>query len=227
MVYADKEQANKAVAEMHGKEFWGMNLNVEIASDRAANKPKTKSTLENREATPGPAETSEGTATQPASFTERSIAILNLPDTVSDVRLKPLVEKYGFKKIKLEPQHGGALIEFHTAEEAGKAGFALENLEFEGRKLRIGTVQDLNKQKGEWKASSSFIQPTRVNRPAGQGGRGRGRPGFGRGRPVIPRAADAPKSEAKSNADFRSMFLKAPAKEPEHKKDNDDDKMEE
>ncbi|OAL52873.1 hypothetical protein IQ07DRAFT_344670 [Pyrenochaeta sp. DS3sAY3a] len=227
VVYEDKEQANEAVAEMHGKELWGMKLNVEIASDRAANKPKTKSTFENREATPGPSETSKGAATQSASFTERSIAILNLPDTVSDVRLKPLVEKYGFKKIKLEPQHGGALIEFNTAEEAGKARFALENLEFEGRKLRIGTVQDLNKQKGEWKASSSFIQPTRVNRPAGQGGRGR-RPGFASGRPVIPRAADAPKSEAKSNADFRAMFLKTPAKEPENKeKDNDDDKMEE
>lgn len=226
VVYDTKESANAAVAEMHGKSFWGLNMNVEIASDRGDTKPKIKSTLENadspdtHDATPGKKEAQSDAASKSASFTERSIAILNLPDTVPDVRIKPLVEPYGFKKIKLEPQHGGAIIEFTTVEGAGKAGFALEGRDFEGRKLRIGTVQELNKQKGEWKAGNSFIQPSRINRPtARSGGRGRGKVGIGR--PAVPRATATANGEAKSNADFRAMLLKEPAKE------SDKDKMEE
>ncbi|KAH9859825.1 hypothetical protein IAQ61_011607 [Plenodomus lingam] len=221
VVYESKESADNAVAEMHEKTFWGLDLKVEIASDRGAAKPKIKSTLENENAAEARGSTTGQTATtttttndteaQPASFTERSIAILNLPDTVPDVRIRPLVEAYGFKKIKLEPQHGGAIIEFTTIEDAGKAGFALEGKEFEGRKLRIGTVQELNKQKGEWKAGNSFVQPNRVNRPAarggGIGGRGRGgRPGLGR--PTIPKGATTTNGEAKSNAEFRAMIMK-------------------
>lgn len=225
VVYDTKESADAAVAEMHGKSFWGLDLNVEIASDRGDTKPKIKSTLENADSpdthkvAPKQAEAQSSAGSKPASFTERSIAILNLPDTVPDVRIKPLVEPYGFKKIKLEPQHGGAIIEFTTIEGAGKAGFALEGLDFEGRKLRIGTVQELNKQKGEWKASNSFIQPNRVNRPTARGGRGRGKIGIGR--PAIPRATATANGEAKSNAEFRAMLLKEPAKE------SDKDAMEE
>lgn len=236
VVYDTKESADAAVAEMNGQSFWGLEMHVEIASDRGDKKPKIKSTLENseaketREATPGDSKGSGEASSKPASFSERTIAILNLPDTVPDARLKPLVEAYGFKKIKLEPQHGGAIIEFTSVEGAGKAGFALENLDFEGRKLRIGTVQELNRQKGEWKATNNFIQPNRVNRPAIRGGtRGRGKPGLGR--PVVPRSAataDA-NGEKKSNAEFRAMFMKGKEgeKKEESSEQNAGDKMEE
>lgn len=227
VVYESKQSADDAVAEMHEKDFWGLKLKVQIAEDRAATKPKIKSILENssnpkvREVTPGQAESSSDSAIKPASFTERSIAILNLPDTVPDVRIKPLVEAFNFKKIKLEPQHGGAIVEFTTVEDAGKAEIALQGKEFEGRKLRIGTVQELNKQKGEWKASNSFVQPTRVNRPVARGGgRGRGRPGLGLGRPTIPKTATENNGEVKSNADFRAQFLKQPSKESDGNKDS-------
>ncbi|CAN9261723.1 unnamed protein product [Alternaria alternata] len=228
VVYETKDSADAAVAEMHEKEFWGLKIMVEIASDRPATKPKVQSTLENpensaaREVTPGQSNAAAEATVKPASFMDRSIAILNLPDTVPDVRIKPLVEQYGFKKIKLEPHHGGAIIEFTTVEGAGKAQFALEGRDFEGRKLRIGTIQDLNKQKGEWKASNSFVQPNRVNRPtAARGGRGRGKPGLGR--PTIPKGATTTNGEPKSNADFRAQFLKEPTKEA----NKDNDKMEE
>ncbi|KAF1935937.1 hypothetical protein EJ02DRAFT_459929 [Clathrospora elynae] len=225
VVYETKESADTAVAEMHDKDFWGFQIKVQIASDQST-KPKVQSTLENTgspapgEATPGQGDSALPEASvKPASFTERSIAILNLPDTVPDARIKPLVEPYGFKKIKLEPHHGGALIEFTTVEGAGKAQFALEGKEFEGRRLRIGTIQDLNRQKGEWKAGNSFVQPNRVNWPTAPrgGGRGRGKPGFGR--PAIPKGATTTNGEAKSNADFRAQFLKEPAKDT--KKDTD------
>lgn len=230
VIFATKDSADTAVAEMHDKDFWGLKLQVQIANDRGDTKPKIKSTLENvespnfREATPGQEQLPYNAAAQPARFNDRSIAILNLPDTVPDARIKPLVEAYGFKKIRLEPQHGGAVIEFSTVEGAGKAEIALQGKEFEGRKLRIGTAQELNKQKGEWKASNSFVQPNRVNRPTARGGgRGRGRPGFGPGRPALPKTATTVNGEAKSNADFRAQFLKEPTKES----DGNKDKMEE
>lgn len=198
---------------MNGKDFWGMELKVEIAHDRGDTKPKLKSTIENapspadREGTPSRSDATVGTKG------ERTIALLNVPDTVNDVRIKALAEPYGYKKITLMPQHGGATIEFETVEQAGKAEIALQGTDFEGRTLRIGRYKDLVAQKGEWKAGNSFVQPTRVNRPtAPRGGargglRGRGKPGLG-SRPVVPRAtAEINDGEAKSNDDFRAMLL--------------------
>jgi RNA recognition motif-containing protein len=235
IVYDTKESADAAVAAMHGKSYWGLELNAKIATDNAETKPKVKSTLENatspddREATPGQGESGpDAAAERTGTVMERSIAILNLPDTVPDVRIKPLVEPFGFKKITLEPQHGGAIIEFTSVEGAGKAEISLQGTDFEGRKLQIGTPRDLKLQKGEWKASNNFVQPSRVNRPAARGratgGRGRGKSGISIGRPIIPKNATTTNGEVKSNSDFRAMIMsKAPAKE----EDKDEDKMEE
>ncbi|KAF1919133.1 hypothetical protein BDU57DRAFT_512038 [Ampelomyces quisqualis] len=229
--YKTKESADAAVAEMHNKNFWGLELHVEIAIDRAEAKPKTKSTIENvpsaaaLEGTPEKGEGVSDTAGKPeGTIGSRSVAFLNIPDTVPDVRIKPLVEPFGFKKITLEPQHGGAIIEFNTVEGAGKAEIALQGQDFEGRKLRIGTVKDLRLQKGEWKANSSFVQPTRINRPAvrgrSAGGRGRGKSGISIGRPAVPKNATTTNGETKSNADFRAMIMsKGQAKEGDRDKD--------
>ena len=235
VVYDTKKSADAAVAQMDKKDFWGLELHVEIANDRNETKPKIRSTLENatspippHDAILGSAEAALAVApTAPiraAPFNERSLAILNLPDTVPDVRIKPLVEPYGFKKITLEPQHGGAVIEFTTVEGAGKAEITLQGLDFEGRRLRIGTVKDLRQQRSEWKAANSFVQPNRISRPVARGGgRARGRTGFG-ARPAVPRTATATNGEsAKSNNDFRNMILKKGSKEAE----KSDDKMEE
>lgn len=235
VVFDTKESANAAVAEMDKKDFWGLELHVEIANDRNETKPKIKSTLANA-TSPAPHEAKTNVVSdaapdaavaaapdavfKAAPFNERSLAILNLPDTVPDVRIRPLVEPYGFKKITLEPQHGGAVIEFTSVEGTGKAEIALQGLGFEGRKLRIGTVKDLRQQKGEWKASNSFVQPNRVQRPTARGGgRARGRTGFG-ARPAVPRAAAPINGEAaKSNSDFRNMILNKGPKEAESRND--------
>jgi RNA recognition motif-containing protein len=214
--FKTKESADAAVAEMDGKNFWGLDLHVEIAVDRAESKPKTKSTLEAdpdaREATPSKIESGLEAASKPeGTIGSRSIAFLNIPDTVPDVRIKPLVKPFDFRKITLEPQHGGAIVEFNTVEGAGKAEIALQGQDFEGRKLHVGTVKDLRSQKSEWKASNSFVQPNRINRPAirgrSAGGRGRGKSGISVGRPSIPKIATTTNGEAKSNADFRAMIM--------------------
>ncbi|KAF2686067.1 hypothetical protein K458DRAFT_402603 [Lentithecium fluviatile CBS 122367] len=222
IVYESKEDANAAVTEMNGKDFASLELHVEIANDKDA-KPKVKSVVEHaaspaeREATPGEAvaamDADTTTATKDEPRAERTIAILNVPDTVNDARLKTLLEPYGYKKFTLMPQHGGAMIEFSSIEQAGKAEFALQGKDFEGRKLRIGRGYELLKQKGEWKASNSFVQPTRVNRPTARGGargglRGRGKPGLGhRSAAARHAAAESNGDDAKSNDDFRTMLL--------------------
>jgi RNA recognition motif-containing protein len=217
IVYESKEDADAAVSAMNGKDFAGLELHAEIANDKNA-KPKIKSVIENvaspgeRETTPGQAETASDADTL-GSKGERTIAILNVPDTVNDARLKTLFEPFGYKKITLMPQHGGAMIEFASIDQAGKAEFALQGKDFEDRKLRIGRGYELLKQKGEWRASNNFIQPNRVNRPTTRGGarggsRGRGRPGLGH-RPAAPRktAAADEVNEPKSNNDFRTLLL--------------------
>ena len=233
VVYENKESAETAVADMNGKNLWDLDLHVEIASDKGTAKPKVQSTLQNTssqadtKAVSSQAASTADANSKPASFSERSIAILNLPDTVADARLKPLVEAYNFKTIKLEPQHGGAIIEFATVEAAGKAGIALEGLEFEGRKLRTGTVQELNKQKGERKSGSNFMPVKHVHRPAARGG-GRGRGRIGLGLPSVPRTTSAANGEAKTNSDFRAMLLKEPAKDSNSRKgEEQEDRMEE
>jgi squamous cell carcinoma antigen recognized by T-cells 3 len=224
VTYETKESADAAVAEMNHKNFWGMTLNVSIAVDRSEVKPKVKSYIENGDgsnATPGESEA----ANDVGSKKERKIALLNIPDTVPDARIRLLVEPFGFKKITLEPQHGGAIIEFQTVEGAGKAEIALQGQDFEGRKLRVGLVKDLMKQKGEWRASNSFVQPSRINRPAARGGgRGRGKTGISIGRPAIPKGATTTNGEVKSNADFRAMIMN---KEQAKEGGQDGDKMEE
>jgi RNA recognition motif-containing protein len=239
VVYETKEQADAAVAEMNGKDMAGLDLHVEIASEDAA-KPKIKSIIENdasREATPGETATAADTDASVGSKGERTIALLNVPDTVNDARVKALLEPYKYKKITLMPQHGGVMVEFGTIELAGKAEFALQGKDFEGRKLRIGRGFELLKQKGEWKASNSFIQPTRVNRPTARGG-ARGGLG-GRGKPGLGYRASAPRKDAstsngekakkndgkaKSNDEFRAMLLGK--KSDDNGEKEADDKME-
>ncbi|CAI6333060.1 unnamed protein product [Periconia digitata] len=211
IVYESKEHADAAVAAMDGKELWGFELKVQIASDKNDIKPKVKSSIENtepakdRDVTPA----ADTVVTEPASLADRSIALLNLPDTVNDARVRALVASYGYKKITLMPQHGGAIIEFPSVDASGKAEIALQGQDFDDRKLRVGTVKELKQQKGEMK--SSYVQPTNVKRPTasvGRGGmRGRGRPGLGQ-RPMVPRATAATNNgEAKSNQEFRDMLL--------------------
>ena len=219
VIYPTKENAEAAVAEMDGKEFWGLDLKVQIADDKAEAKPKFKTTIENpASALPDVIreETSEKTTDKmeqaPASVRDRSIALINVPDTVNDARIRALVEPYGYKKITLMPQHQGAIIEFASVEGVGKAQLALEGVEIaEGRKIHIGTVAELKSSKAEWKAGNSFVKPTNIKRPVARGGlhggRGRGgKPGLG-SRPRMPKSTPAEGGEAKSNQDFRAMLL--------------------
>jgi len=228
-----KEQAQAAIEALDKASYRGRVLTVELS------RPKLKSTAVQRGTTtspsPGPtsARDDEGdetmrdddTNSQPshqdehrrpaaAEIRARTIAILDLPDTVNDARLRALVEPLGqISKLTLHPLHGGATVEFVSEAEAGKAALAIEGMEIEeeegrGRKLRVGTVPELFREKGETRVDRIDVKsaaaappkakdgghskaqaaaralmppPTTARRPAanlGGGRRGRGGMGF-------------------------------------------------
>jgi RNA recognition motif-containing protein len=148
---------------------------------------------------------------------QRTITLMNIPDTVNDARVRELVMPYGtIVKLTLRPDHQGAIVEFADTASAGKAALALENHEIvPGRKLRTGGVKDLFEQKGEIRTdrvdqkpaakkvsqaagtTPMFVQPTApIRRPVGPGGRG----GLGTKRGLGFSASKVAKSSAGDDA---------------------------
>ncbi|KAK4142678.1 uncharacterized protein C8A04DRAFT_13038 [Dichotomopilus funicola] len=96
----------------------------------------------------------------PAEIAARTIALLNVPDTMTDARLRAVLAAAlpsgaeDLTRLVLHPQHGGAVLEFASASAAGKAALTVDGLEVDApsggtRTLRTGTVSQLLKAKGE------------------------------------------------------------------------------
>lgn len=193
-------------------------------------------------ASPSPSTNSAG----PSKFAEiqsRTLALLNIPDTVNDARIRALTEPFGeLVKVSLRPNHQGAIIEYKNEASVGKASLALEGHEIAPeRKLHVGTVSEMNQQKAEYrsdritvgaaaKTTNAQLQgPAPIRRPGqpgtrrgGKGGLGIKRGGVGlsgsratndsEGKDVEMNGTkedeEKEKGKAKSNADFKAMFLK-------------------
>ena len=135
-------------------------------------------------------------------------------------------------KIVLRPDHHGAIVEFKDVAGAGKAALGIDGVEIvEGRKVTVGSVGELLKQKEEMKgpiegggkglqASAVVKRPTQKKKRGGTGELGIKR---GSAMHATTRAVDGDeqakaesngvdgaegKPKAKSNADFKAMFLK-------------------
>lgn len=168
-------------------------------------------------------------------ITNRTMTLMNIPDTVNDARIRAIAEPYGeIVKLVLRPDHQGAIIEYADAATAGRAALALAGREIApGRKLRTGGMKDLFAEKDEIrtdriqtgqgkKPAAAFMQPTAPVRRPGAGGRG----GLGKKKGLGYAATKAAASSAgpssdgvngtngeenkkpKSNADFKAMFIK-------------------
>ncbi|KAI0473027.1 hypothetical protein GGR56DRAFT_652844 [Xylariaceae sp. FL0804] len=119
----------------------------------------------------------------PAEIQERTMAIMNVPDTVNDARVRALVENHGtVAKLVLRPDHQGAIVEFAEASTARRAALALAGTEIApGHKLRTGTVKELFREKANNKSRENDDKAgggggSSKNAPAagGRGGRGGG-----------------------------------------------------
>jgi len=226
---------------MNLKEFKSRILSVSVSHNRNA---KRHATTIIQSASPEPStlhDGANGTANptnNPPNQRERTIALMNIPDTVNDARIRALAEPYGpLKKIILMPEHSGAILEFVNVQDVGKASLALDGHEITpGRHVCVGTAEEMKKMGADMKvekftapkkkeaasATSSLMPAGPISRPSQGSGRrgGKGGLGFKRGGGGFggPRATeggsgkeasiDGEKKPAKSNADFKAMFLK-------------------
>jgi squamous cell carcinoma antigen recognized by T-cells 3 len=162
----------------------------------------------------------------------RTIALMNIPDTVNDSRLRAIAERYGgLVKVVLRPDHQGAILEYTDISNTGKASLALDGYEIiPGRKLRVGTLPEMLKQKAEVRKDKiqvgqakkaippsilASLQPSGpIRRPFQQVGK---RGGLGQRRGLGFTASNIkggensqnlPSEGGKSNDDFRDMLTK-------------------
>lgn len=260
--FSTKEEAERAVAEMNNTKMRNQIVKVALSKESKV-KASAKIVNPTREsASPAPSakdaegdeamrDRQDGPQDKPTAqeISARTIALLGLPDTVNDARVRALVEPLGtIVQLVLQPAHGGAKIEFADAASAGKAALQLNSMEFEGQKLRTGSLEELRHAKAERRADRIVYgsknqkskgaspdklmpPPTSIRRPT------LGKSGPKRGLGFAPRktAATAEKGTdangtvtKKSNADFKAMFLgSGKDKKPDNQGENGDQKAEE
>ncbi|KAF4504037.1 hypothetical protein G6O67_008656 [Ophiocordyceps sinensis] len=222
--FETKEQAQKAAEEMNNTKFRNEILTVEVSKENKVKHAAKTGSLDRESASPAPSAPGKGDDTMgeggdersnpsTADIAARTIALMGLPDTVNDARVRALVEPLGaVVQLVLQPGHGGAKIEFAEAATAGKAALQLDGMAFEGSKLRTGSVHELRRAKAEHtddrivyggkekKATKDqgpaaadptpakaglMLPPVSIRRPAP------GRPGPKRGLGFVPRKAPA------------------------------------
>ncbi|KAJ5192696.1 hypothetical protein N7449_008838 [Penicillium cf. viridicatum] len=230
VTFATKDAAKKAVA-MNEQVFRSRPLRVEIAStDTRRGNQVVISRVAAHPADHGV----PGFEVPVGDHAQRTLALMNVPDTVNQARIRALVESYGrLVAINLRPEHQGAIVEFVDIQSAGKATLALEGKEITpGRPLHIGTVREmLNSQpevktdreqsvKQENKTKKTNLQSTGPIRRPQQPGARKGGLGMKRqiappgqnpsaANPVSDKMDTTPDGESKpkkSNDDFRAML---------------------
>ncbi|KAL3477724.1 hypothetical protein BJX99DRAFT_121207 [Aspergillus californicus] len=238
VVFTSKEDAIAALA-LHEQEFRSRALQVKLSAPQGGK--RTAATVISRVGTsqsPAPETNGISEADEPTGERrDRTLGLMNVPDTVNDARIRALVEPYGrLVKIVLRHDHQGAIVEFADVHDAGKAALELEGQEITpGRKLHIGTVPEMLKlseerkpgpkqaPKPKEKLKAAFLAPTApVKRPPQPGGRNGKRGGLGVKRGTAPAtntttATTTTTTESssegnkgrKSNDDFRAMMQRS------------------
>lgn len=165
----DSQDQAHAALSMDKKDFGTSILAVELATHNATG-PKRTATTRIKPASaaspPGDSPAAEDVPDDAVAASDdrahnykaRSIALLELPDTVNDARVRALAEQVGpLTKVSLRPDKGGAIVEYRDVADVGRAELMLQGMEIDaGRKLRVGSVVELLKEgKAEHKEQTS------------------------------------------------------------------------
>ncbi|KAI0426325.1 putative pre-mRNA splicing factor [Xylaria sp. FL1042] len=203
VVYETKEQAENAL-QLDKTKFKSQLLEVELSKEtnfrpsatirgpRSTSNPPLSPSGDGDVAMPdepdGPDDTQKSNEKPtPREIQARTIAIMNIPDTINDARIRTLAEKHGsIVKLVLRPDHAGAIVEYTDASMAGQAALSLEGLEIApDQKLRTGSAKQLFERKATQQADTAKTPknlvppPPPVRRPVlGRGGARRGGLGF-------------------------------------------------
>lgn len=144
-----------------------------------------------------------------AEIQSRTLALMNIPDTVNDARIRALAEPYGeLVVIKLRPNHQGAILEYRDQTSVGKAALGLEGYEIApSRLINTGTVDEMNHQKAEYRSdkitaaaaakitNASLQGPAPIRRPNQPGARRGGKGGLGMKRGGVGLSGDRAKGD--------------------------------
>ncbi|KAF9894527.1 Splicing factor [Aspergillus nanangensis] len=199
IVFSSKEEAEAALA-MHEQEFRSRPLHVKLSTPQGGKRSATTivSRVGRSMSPSGDANGTKDPDETDVSRRERAsrtLALMNIPDTVNDARIRALAEPYGrLIKVILRPDHQGAIVEFADVQATGKASLELSGQEIApGRALKVGTVAEMLKQSADRKggppsqgSKSKDKKPATlpapgapIRRPAQPGSRGGRRGGLG------------------------------------------------
>ena len=179
ITFATPEQAKSAVDKLNGRDIRGRSVLVEVAKPSVGSGKRSATSViegaKGRGRSGTPASTNghgeedvqmNGTATSPpvqasssnegavaAPRKERTLYLTNIPDTVNDARVRAFLQSFGaLKKIILRPDHQGAIVEFGTIADAGRAEMRIPEEAFqfaEGKVVNVVSEQDFFKTKPE------------------------------------------------------------------------------
>jgi RNA recognition motif-containing protein len=237
IVFSSKDEANDALA-MHEKMFMTRPLRVQLAQAGGPAKRTTNTVVSQVATAESSPAAANGTDTGDLEAAvgergQRTIALMNIPDTVNEDRVRALVEPFGhLVKISLRPDHQGAIVEYVDIHDAGKASLALEGKEIApGRPLHVGRVYEMMQQHAEKKTSKvtslkheaptkkTNLQPTGpIKRPQQPGARGGRKGGLGLKRHTA--ALSEKQAHAPASSDKMDTTIDGDSSKP--KKSNDD-----
>ncbi|KAL8803424.1 MAG: hypothetical protein Q9223_006211 [Gallowayella weberi] len=249
VAFKTKKEAIAAL-ELNQTKLMGRTITVEIATkappkrqattvfqtSRSSNSPSPDVQMTNGDrSTAASPRTSINDESKPTSaeIRSRTLALLNVPDTVNDARIRELAERFGpLVKLALRPDHQGAVLEYKNVADAGKAALGLSATEIApGCTLRVGEVKEMLKQQPEKKRDESgshsigttttgagLQSALSIRRPERPGVKRGGRGGLGSTSRANTNNKEANKMEIngeskaeeaapKSNADFKALFL--------------------
>ncbi|KAK6087673.1 RNA-binding protein [Seiridium cupressi] len=208
-VMGEREQAENAALSLNKAQLGSNVIDVEVSKDT-----NFKPTASNKAASPDGDVEMGSNAPSRDEIQARSMAILGLPDTVNDARVRALVEERAgdIVKIVLRPDRGGAIVEFKEVAAVGKAMMTLNDYEITpNQKLQTGTVDELFKDRKPQAKTNNLMPPAHVRRPTLATGQKKQRVGISAAASSNPAANSIAKSDdaanPKSNADFKALFL--------------------
>ncbi|KAI9889747.1 MAG: Splicing factor [Vezdaea aestivalis] len=222
-------EASEAALAMDKQKLQGRSLSVQIAvldfaknkdtsTSKGAASPTNDSAPVSRSSSVAPKQSQKKPSYQ--EIQERTVVILNVPDTLSEARIQAIAQTFGtIVKVTLSPSHQGATVEFKDVREAGKAAMGLEGHEIAPQRfLRIGTMQELKSEKPERRTDkmqtkpSTALKPATVKRPAQTKKKRLAVPTMTENQEKPNEDESKAKevngnAKGRSNADFRSLYL--------------------
>ncbi|KAI5303164.1 Splicing factor [Ascosphaera atra] len=182
VLFEKPEEAQRALA-MEGTAFKDRILHVKLSSIVPV-KPAATTIVSHVPTGEKPAKPEQGESKAPedkdtgvvkpdAPPPARTIALMNVPDTVNDARIRVLAEQYGpLIKVTVRPDHAGAKIEFANEPDAGRAALALDGTVLDGQTIRVGSVSDMLAQQPPEEIAPAAAQPAKDKGAKQKGKRG-------------------------------------------------------